>query len=414
MHVSTRDLVRRWYGQLRAQPHKIAADLKFMAVHTVAPSDPTQFSFGASDFAPLSQVMDLAMTSELNSMQEVVGLTLRAYRASFDAENNTTRIGGEDNFLLMKDLKTRPFRGGKGRIVDPDAEGALLLTAMEMEGEREAARRRSRLLRTPRFAEAVLSFVDGEGAPSYEVTPGLIGLAWASIQPRAEVLRTLCAPTDFQGVETTHVRAVHRDREHGLSFVELNNYYCLEAPSWARVAVTANQPVKPGQPLMTLGLPFEVLKSIWQANRSVEAVWDGLVSYVGEWSANWLLRNVYDSAVTVWAGMRMIPHYLVPQAQVPNASAVWRDLRGVLNRECHSHKNPSEVVRSGSREGRISVWNMGQPACLEALSFETLGGPVDLFSVPNRGPKAGVIYSAPARLFEESEEPLPVLRARAA
>lgn len=394
MTLSARLLIRRWYAQIEAQPPRVDWNLRHLAAHTIIP-DSDQSVFCESDFTSLPRVLDLMLTSEINESGDVVGITVKAYRSSYDQTTNTFKIGGPENFKSVKDLKLRPFRGARGRVMNPAREAGAMLAAYEMNAEREAAWRRPNLQRLPKFAEAVLSFTK-DNTPEYEASVGLKQLAWATVQHNAPPARSMCAPVGYFG----KVRRVIRSMDHGISVIELEDRsefdsrpesLCFEVPTWGRVLVKPGQLVSSGTPLAALTLPKKVLDPIRKSGRSIEEVWDGLEAYIGPSDARSLLRTIWDGEVFKWGNFTMAPHYILSTTQVSKACGVWRDLRGSLNRVCHSYRDPFQILRSGRREGKISVWSLNGPASYENLSFELLGGPVDLYSLP-----AGIEIHSPS------------------
>ena len=377
--LSARDLTRRWYGQIKAQPPRVASDMRTLVAHSIIP-DFGRSAFGMADLVPLSGVLDVVLHSEINSADEVVGTTVKAYRASFDPELNQVSIGGATNFRVAKDLRMRPFRGAKGRVFDPVNEPALLLTAMEMEAEREAVRRRPSLQRYPRFAEVVLSFAPDD-APSFEETEGLQYAAWELVQPNAYTPSVLLTPEGYDGKVT---RIVH-DSEFGVSVIELEGISLgVEVPYWARLSVKIGEKLGSHQRLASLQMPKQILTEISRANHTWDTLWDAFLANVGDASADLLLRIAWYSSVFSWAGLVMAPHHILPPEQVMKTCAAWRDLRGCLGRVCHNFRDPNQVIRSDDREGRISVWDMQAPPDEQTLVMATAGGSVDFYNTSVR------------------------------
>lgn len=400
--LSARDLIRRWYGQVKQQPARVANSLKHLAAHTIIP-DYDQSVFCESDFVPLPRALDLVLTSEVNPEGEVVGLMVKAFRASYDQATNTFQIGGPSNFKVIKDLKQRPHRGAKGVAFDPDDQAGMLLAAYEMDSEREAVMRRPSVGKKPRFTEAVLSFTH-ELAPRFEATQGLRALALEMVQPGGPPMRSFCAPQGYEG----KVRRVVSSVPHGVKLIELEDrpefedapeQLCFEVPPWAKVLVRQGQSVSSGMQLISVALHKKALDPIKKASRSVDEEWEGLEAYIGQAGAKFLLRSVWDSEVFRWGHFVMAPHYILTPEQVQQTCGVWRDLRGSLDRVCHFNRDPSQIIRSGRREGRLSVWNMGAVSSYGQLSFNMLGGPVDLYTMPpgsrvgNFAPNSGQVVS---------------------
>jgi hypothetical protein len=381
MHMTSRELVRRWYGQVKGQPEAVAKELRSTVAHTIIPST-SRFSFGETNFVPLSSCIDLVLHSESNTAGDIAAITLRGYRSSYDPETNQLTIGGPNNFLFSKDLKLRPYRGATNRAIDSDSEPALLLAALEMEAEREASMRSRAIMRLPRLADAILSF-ETDKAPKFEVTDGLRDLTLFYLDPDSMPMRGLCAPANYKG----KVNRIVRDIGLGLILVELFEApdvspmsLVFEIPSWGQVHVKTGQEVCGGMQLASMNLSAKILDPMYVANRNLNSLWDAIVSYVGPRDMDMMLRRVWDSEVFKWAGMTMIPNHILTTDHPAQACAVWRDLRNSLGRVCHSHRNPSEVIRSGKREGRIAVWDsMTDP--LEDLSMTSCG--VDLTSLPD-------------------------------
>jgi hypothetical protein len=386
--LSSRDLIRRWYGQVKAQPPRVAQSLSNLAAHTVIP-DLDQSVFGLSDFVPPQRVLDLVLTSEVNTAGDVVALLVKAYRSSYDPSTNTFEVGGPSNFKLIKDLKLRPIRkGGKGLEFGADEQAGMLLAAYEMDAEREAALRRNALLKVPgaRFAGALLSFIE-EYAPEFEVTPGLKELAWASLQPGGPPVRTMCVPQGYEGKVKRVVNAV----THGTKLVELEDRpefaenserLCFEIP-WGNVLVSQGEHVMQGKPVASFSLSERELYPIRCSSKSIDDLWEGIEMYIGADNARKFLRTLWDGEVFQWGKLKMAPHCILSSQQAAKTCGVWRDLRGSLGRVCHFNRDPHQIIRTGRREGAITVWKLqnGLPSYTD-LSFMVLGGPVDLYTMP--------------------------------
>jgi hypothetical protein len=326
------------------------------------------------------------MHTEMNTSNEIAALTIKGYRSSFDIEANQLTIGGPSNFLFVRDLKMRPYKNKDktqvSRIIDAQAESSVLLAALEMEAEREAAMRQSSLRSRPKLAPAILSF-NKETAPAMSITEGLMRRALHYLDDSARSMSELQAPPRYRG----SVRRILQDSKLGLTVIELTEQegfdpmsLVVELPSWGEILVSKGQEVFGGQPLAMLSLPSSVLDSIYSSNGSIDEIWEGVESYVGEQDALMILNKTWFSEVTHWAGMTMIPNYLLDKDQVLKANGVWRDLSQSLNRVCHSHRNPSEIIRHGPREGKISVWD----GYVSALSNTySASGPVDMVSLPD-------------------------------
>ncbi len=379
-HVTSRSLVRRWYGQIKGQPERITAELKNLVAHTIVPSC-EMLQFGKSDFVPLSGCLDVVLHSEVNSAGDVTGLTMRAYRSSYDLDSNTMTIGGPNNFLMTRDLRQRPGKEASGLAIDSERELAFLLAGLDMDAERECAMRNSAMLRQPRWAQALMSFGD-EQAPKPELTEGFMNLALYHLEPDADALSSLCAPPGYEG----RVTRILSDSSCGVVVLELADCeghdplnLVYELPLWATLYVQKGDNVRGGTPLAGLTLSDRVLAPIYAANRTTEDVWDAVTNFIDDRDMDILVRHVWESNVFKWAGMTMAPNQILPQQQASKACGVWRDLRGTLNRVCHSHLDPSEIVRNNLREGRISAWP-GSPQ--EALVVDSPLGRVDLASLP--------------------------------
>lgn len=372
--ISKRDLVRRWYGQIQKQPDYVVADLYNcgLMAHTVIPEH-NRSAFSECQFAPMSGVIDLVLSVELNSANLPTGLLLQGFRSSYDIDTNTVQIGGAANLRFQRDLRLRPFVGSHGRYIDPNKDAGVLLAGLDMEAECEATMRRPHLLRLPRFTNVLLSFTE-ENAPKFAPTEGIKRVALTSLMPGAEALPSMCVRNDFSGIVTK----IHEDRAQQVTLVELENEDCYEVPACFRLLVSAvGEQVNPGQPIAKYTLPHKILRPIRQANHTVETLWDAVVDNIGQHNARFILREVWDSYVFKWAGMTMASHHLLDPAMVKGKlTAVWRDLSCSLNRTCHDYRKPGAVVRKSPHEGNIAVWSrlkQEQPG-----HFDIPGGSADL------------------------------------
>jgi hypothetical protein len=384
MHtLSLRDLNRRWFGQILAQPDSVAQDIRYFAAHTITPSDYHKFGFESSNFVPISMVHDVVLTSELNSADEVVGLTLQTFKSTFDAESNRFQIGGDSNLIEHKDLRLRPIRYGHSNnryVIDSINQPALLLHGMDLESEREISYQRSHYLKYPVFAEPVAAFPDNQEPPKNMYTDGLKSVAWSYLQANSVALPSLCAPESHNGVASQWIRSIHRDRKYNITLVELNNYFCIEVPSWVKILVEPSQQIKPLQRLAAPALPYDLLDSFWKSNKTVNGIWNSIASYLGEEGSNWLLKTVFTDKTIHWAGMTLIPTCMLTSEQLHKCSGVWRDLRSSLGRVCHNFKNVNEVVSMSPREGKISIWNIDDVPTKENMLFYLHSGKAELFS----------------------------------
>jgi hypothetical protein len=383
-HMTPRELVRRWYGQINNQPPEVRQQLTKMVAHTVIPAAAMQ-QFGPSDYAPLSGCIDIVLHSEINTVGESIGTTIRGYRSSYDVGFNELKIGGVNNLLFVRDLSQRPHSEGKQRVINPDKESAVLLAALEMDAEREAALRAPRLQQRPEWAGALLAYPNDQ-APKFEITEGVKLTALHYMSDNAPPLKALCAPQGYRG----YLKRIIRHSTYGITMIELSkendNFndmdLVFEVPSWAQLLVEPRQDVVGGMPLAALTLPEDMLNSMTEADYSVEAIWSVVSEFVGKEDIKKITRMIWESEVSKNSVLTMIPSHLL-SGDYGKPCSVWRDLRGKLGRTCHLHRNASRIIRSGPREGKISVWSTDHPLKTE-LKQNTIFGSVDLFSTPDK------------------------------
>ncbi len=381
--MTTRELVRRWYGQIKEQPEAVKNDVKNFIAHTTIPSTNNPTFGNGNNFAPFNGCIDLVLYSHLDDQENVQAVYLKGFRASYDSTTNQMKIGGEDNFLFIRDLMMRPNKEGRGRIINTENEHAILLAGLEMESEREVTMRYPPMAKGPRFAEPVLAF-DRDNTPKLEITDGLIQLVFDYLEPGSDPLYALCAPKNYNGT----VRRVVNDNALGMTLIELtedSNFdpkdLVVEFPSWGQAYVKQGQPVRPNEELASIRLPSNIMRPIRSANKTLDDMWYAMEDYLGEQDAQKVLNIVWESETHRWAGMTLHPSFLLSQPQAVKANSVWRNMGPVLNRICHNHRVPAQVVRTSPREARISVWAVDTPMNKENYQFEELFGNVDLVSM---------------------------------
>jgi mannose-6-phosphate isomerase-like protein (cupin superfamily) len=271
-HMTPRELVRRWYGQINNQPPEVRQQLTKMVAHTVIPAAAMQ-QFGPSDYAPLSGCIDIVLHSEINTVGESIGTTIRGYRSSYDVGFNELKIGGVNNLLFVRDLSQRPHSEGKQRVINPDKESAVLLAALEMDAEREAALRAPRLQQRPEWAGALLAYPNDQ-APKFEITEGVKLTALHYMSDNAPPLKALCAPQGYRG----YLKRIIRHSTYGITMIELSkendNFndmdLVFEVPSWAQLLVEPRQDVVGGMPLAALTLPEDMGLKILLVHEGLE------------------------------------------------------------------------------------------------------------------------------------------------
>lgn len=391
MYPTTRDLTRRWYGQIgKPLERNYKGELAFSplannasySAHTIIPSV-NRFNFGHARFAPLSDCLDVVLSTVSNTIDEPVALILKAYRSGYDVDTNMLCIGGYHNLLFVKDLCQRPVKETDApTIIQPVTQPALLLAYLEMDSEREAVTRCERLARMPNICGAVLSF-DPKVAPEFTVTRGLLIKAISSLYSDSPPLKALCTPPGFDG-------SVYRVlRSRGVTAIAIipanpmldeqgrptgDDAIVYEVPEWADVSVRQGSIVRGNRQLAKLSLTPSLLGLLQRSNHTPETMWDGIVDNIGEQDAKQLLRMVWESCQTKWAGMVMIQHDILLPEHAKKASGVWRDIGSGLGRVCHHYLSPNRIIRFNAQEGALSVWK-GSP---DELRWEDHGVSVDL------------------------------------
>lgn len=352
MLLSTREMVRRWYGQINTRSPMKASKLKSYLAHAIIPADLTNIKFGPSNFIPLSDAYDLILSSEINSADEVTGLSLKAYKPIYNAKTNTVTYIHPSTLVFAKDLKQRPYRNIlTSRTIDSETELGLLTHALEMESQLDILSSYPNLLSEPIVSDIVCAFNEEE-APKFEISESLIYKALASLTPN-KALKELCAP---ETNDTLYVKTIVRDTDHDLLFIELSNYFCVECPGFAKPLVRQGQTVRSHQPLVNLTLSEDVLNTFIDNIMTMSDVLYNTTQYLGKIATDWLLKTTWKSLVSEFNNQVMVPHYLVSQEHLPKVKNIYRCLNSNLGREIRDFRSPSKIAYFGSRESKICIW----------------------------------------------------------